>query len=132
MTRQRTDYTSRQPQGRTYRQGADVTTPQAGYFRMKLRSGGVAGGVRIWFGAPLDPIDGTVLDRSHRFQAEFNGEPIPIDDVWPQCTGEPISEADYRAFCNRQAWAKQAAPDSAYADPRKRHDPLSLSSPLPF
>jgi hypothetical protein len=112
--------------------GVDVETPEAGFYRFRLGRDTVRGGVRIWFGPPHDPVTGEELDRSWRWQAEFDGEPIDFDRVWPACAKEAISEADYRAMINRRAWARQHAPDSAYAKIGVRHDPLSASAPLPF
>lgn len=112
--------------------GQDVSTPAAGYFRFKLRSKAIVGGVRIWFGPPLDPETGEEMDRSWRWQAQFDGELIEFEDVWPACTGEPISEADYHNYCLRRRWAQRQAPKSALAQPTRRYDPLSTSNPLPF
>jgi hypothetical protein len=104
----------------------------AGFFRFRLRAGSVIGGVKIWHGPPLDPITGEELDRSHRWQALFDDEPVDFDRVWPACTGSPITEAEYRALVARREWARQHAPDSAYAKPGKRIDPLSRATPLQF
>jgi hypothetical protein len=112
--------------------GIDVSVPVAGFYRYRLGSGTIAGGVRIWYGPPLDPVTGEELDRSWRWQADFNGEPIDFDRCWPACTGDPITEVEYRRYCSRQNWARQHAPDSAYAEPGRRHDPLSAQAPLPF
>ena len=112
--------------------GQDVSKPEAGFFRHKLRGGGIAGGVRLWHGPPADPVTGELLDRSWRWQAEFEGQPVDFDDVWPNCVGDPVTEADYRAYCARRTWAAQNAPNSAFAKPGKRYDPLSSSEPLPF
>lgn len=108
----------------------DVTTPVAGYYRTKLRGGGVLVGIRLWHGAPVDPVTGEELDRSWRWQAEANGEPLDFDRVWPGCAGDPITEQQYRGYVAQQRWAQQHAPDSSFADPRKRHDPLTAL--LPF
>jgi hypothetical protein len=114
-------------------EGIDVTEPTLpGYYRARLVSGGVRGGVKIWFGAPLDPVTGEELDRSHRWQALFDGEYVDFDRVWPVCAGDPISEAEYRRYCGRKTWAEQNAPDSAYALRTRRLDPLSDNSPMPF
>lgn len=110
----------------------DVSTPVAGFYRYRLRGGSVRGGIHIWFGPPSDPLTGEIMDRSWRWQAEFDGEPADFEEVWPGCTGEPISEQDYRAFVGRREWAKRNAPMSAFADPKRRYDPLSASEPLPF
>ncbi|HUD92304.1 hypothetical protein [Sphingobium sp.] len=112
--------------------GIDVEKPVAGYFRFRLGRDTVRGGVRIWFGPPHDPVTGEEMDRSWRWQAEFDGEPIDFDRCWPACAKDPISEADYCAMINRRAWARQHAPDSAYATPTATIDLLSRSHPLPF
>jgi hypothetical protein len=85
----------------------DVTRPAEGYYRFRLRSGSVFGGVRIWYGAPLDPVTGEELDRSWRWQALFNGEPIDLDRVWPTCAGDPITEDEY------QTSTRPIAPDNS-------------------
>lgn len=112
--------------------GIDVSEPAEGYYRHRLVFGGVRGGVHIWYGPPNDPDTGEEMDRSWRWQARFDGEYIELDRVWPDCAGEPISEADYRAYCNRKAWAQKNAPNSAFANRRQRRDPLSIDTPLPF
>lgn len=112
--------------------GQSVTRPVAGFYRHRLRSGAVRGGVRIWFGPPHDPDTGEEMDRSWRWQAHFDGQPVEFDEVWPDCTGEPITEAEYQRRVARAAWARQNAPRSAFADPRRRLDPLSSDTPLPF
>lgn len=112
--------------------GHDVSTPTAGFFRFRLRGGAVAGGVRIYFGPPRDPVTGEELDRSWRWQADFDGEPIDFDRVWPACLKDLITEAEYRQRVGRRQWAETAAPDSAYAQRERRIDPLSTQTPLPF
>jgi len=111
----------------------DVTTPVAGYYRTRIVGGSVRVGVRLHYGPPADPITGELLDRSWRWMAEVNGEPFAdFDRVWPACADEPISAQDYRRYCARQDWARQQAPDSAYAEPGRKRDPLSSAEPLPF
>jgi hypothetical protein len=112
--------------------GQNISTPTAGFFRHRLRSGSVDVGIRIWFGPPADPVTGEELDRSWRWQAQANGDPIDFDRVWPECARVPITEAEYRRFCARQRWAATNAPESAYAEPTRRLDLLSRSTPLPF
>lgn len=113
--------------------GIDVTVPQAGFFRMRLRAGGVMCGVQILHGPPLDPVTGEIMDRSHRWQAFVNGRYFDqFDRIWPVCAGEPISETEYRRYCARLRWAEEHAPDSAYADHTRKRDPLSINEPLPF
>lgn len=132
VTRDGSSYAGQAVRAMAVAGAVDVSTPAAGFYRHKLRSRSIVGGVRIWFGAPLDPVTGEVLDRSPRWQAEFDGEYVEIDDVWPDCAGDPISAEEYRVLVNRRAWARQAMPASAFANPKRRYDPLSASEVLPF
>lgn len=108
----------------------DVSRPTEGFYRFRLRSDGVRGAVRIWFGPPHDPVTGEELDRSWRWQATFNNEPIDFDRVWPACVGDPLTFEEYNFLIARNDWAKRHAPESAFADPRKRND--RLTAPLEF
>lgn len=110
--------------------GFAVETPTAGHYRYKLVAGGHPVAICIWHGAPLDPVTGEELDRSHRWQATANGDPIDLDRCWPACGREPISpqEADYLTKLSR--WARENAPDSPAADPRKKID--LITAPLPL
>lgn len=124
MTRAFTDY-SAIAQPLHIAGGIDASEPVEGFYRMKLRSGGVLVGIRLWFGPPHDPITGEEMDRSWRWQAEANGEEIDFLRVWPVCADDPITEAEYQDYTKRQKWAQQNAPETAFADPRRPHDPLT-------
>ena len=108
--------------------GFDPDTPIAGHYRTRLRSGAIRVGVRIWHGAPLDPVTGEEMDRSHRWQAHVNGAYIELEQVWPKCADEPIDAAEYAHLCKLSAWADTHAPQ--IADPYRRIDPLQ--SPMMF
>ncbi|MDY7525525.1 hypothetical protein [Sphingomonas sp. 10B4] len=112
------------------REGFDPDVPIAGWYRLKLVSGGVFVAVKIWFGAPLDPIDGTELDRAPRWQATANGEQIDLGRVWPKCAAEPIDQAEAEYLIAAADWAKKNAPDSAFANPRRRINPLTAAPPF--
>ncbi len=129
MTRPFVDYTRRQSVAGTFA-GFDADQPMTGHYRMRLRSGGVFVGIRVWHGAPLDPIDGTELDRAHRWQAQANGRAIDLERVWPKCADEPITPAEYAYLIAQQAWGAEHAPDSPQADPMRRINPLT--APTPF
>lgn len=131
MTRTHRDYSQRATQARTF-DGIDVSTPREGYYRCRLVSGGVRGGVRIWYGPPADPLNGEILDRFWRWQAEFDGEYIDLDRVWPVCAGDPITEQQYHEYVGRRRWAQENAPNSAHAKRFGKNDPLSTETPLPF
>lgn len=111
-------------------QGFDPDQPVAGFYRMRLVSGGVFVGIRIWHGRPLDPVTGEELDRSLRWQAQANGEMIDLARVWPQCARDPIDAREYAYLIQQQRWGERQAPDSPQADPTRRADPLS--SPILF
>lgn len=110
--------------------GHNPDVPEAGFYRMRLRSGGALVGVHIWFGVPLEPWTGEEMDRAPRWNATINGRWAEVGDVWPRCAGEPVTEAECGYLAGVERWARQHAPDSPLADPRRRIDPLT--SPLLF
>lgn len=111
-------------------EGFDPDTPVVGFYRMRLRSGAVPVGIRVWFGPPKDPVTGEEMDRSHRWQAEANGAPIDLARVWPGCARDPVSPQEYAYLSTLQAWGEANAPDSPQADPTRPVD--LLTAPLPF
>lgn len=132
MTRRRLDYSDRSRRAEPYA-GIDVSTPVPGYYRFRFGLDAPMVGVRIAFAPPLDPVTGEELDRSPRWQAFVNNEYFDdFDRVYPACARQPITETDYRRFCSRLQWAREHAPNSAYADHRRKLDPLSADTPLPF
>lgn len=104
--------------------------PIEGYYRMKLRRGAHPVGVRVWYGAPLDPVTREELDRGHRWQATINNRDIDLDRVWPLCAGARIDRAEHDYLAGLQDWAEDNAPESPQANPFKKIDPLT--APLPF
>lgn len=126
--RDRLDYTARVAPGAAV--GFDPDTPVEGFYRFRLRSGAVPVAVKIWWGQPLDPIDGSVLDRSLRWNATANGKLIDLSRVWPRCAGDPIDEAEAAYLATLQAWGEANAPNSPQANPDKPVD--FLTCPLPF
>ena len=110
--------------------GFDPDAPVEGYYRMRLKMGGAFVGVRIWYGAPLDPETGEEMDRSWRWQALLNDGPALLERVWPKCASDPISQAEYEYLCGVHQWAKRHAPHSPQANPMQRINPLT--APTPF
>lgn len=126
-TRAHLDYAARRSSTATA--GHDPDQPVAGFYRMRLRSGGITVGVRLWFGAPREPWTGDEMDRAPRWNASINGEWAEVADVWPRCAGEPIDEAEHDHLAGLQRWGRENDVP-AIADPRQRLDPLT--SPLLF
>lgn len=130
--RRPSDYTRRDTAAPLVAGAVDVSEPVAGFYRCRLGANTVTGGVRLWFGPPHDPVTGDEMDRSWRWQALWNGDPVDFDRVWPRCAGDPISEAEYQRYVARQVWARENAPASAYAERGRAIDRLSRKTPLPF
>ena len=110
--------------------GYSVEAPTVGWYRYRLVAGGHPVAIRIWHGPPLDPVTGEELDRSYRWQATANGEPVDLDRCWPACGREPITATEAAYLTGLAAWAQQNAPDSAAANPRRKID--LLNEPMPF
>lgn len=110
--------------------GFNPDEPVEGYYRMRLRFGGVQVGIRIWYGPPLDPVTGEEMDRGWRWQATANGHPADLERVWPRCAGDPVDQAEHDYLVSLQRWGEQHAPESAIADPTQRVD--LNRAPLPI
>lgn len=139
IPRQHRTYGDRDPH-RTF-EGLDVSAPEEGYFRYRLGSGQPYIGVRVLFGPPTDPYTGEELDRGWRWQLEIQGDRyLPSGEAhdwnrhWPACAQpeNAITEAEYRGYIAKQAWARQHAPKSAFAEPGRKVDLLSLDHPPAF
>lgn len=111
--------------------GISAVEPVAGLYRLRLRSGAVYSAIRIWHGQPLDPVTGEEMDRSPRWCALANGEPVMFfDRIWPACTAEPIDRQEYDYLIATYEWGKTNAPDSPQANPHRKVN--LLTAPLPF
>jgi hypothetical protein len=110
----------------------DANQPQACFFKMRLVKDGAFVAGRIWYGPPADPVTGETLDRSWRWQAEFNGvigDPIALH-VWPHCANHELTEDDYRYLCDKAGHAKENLPDSPEANPRRAINWNKVDIPL--
>jgi hypothetical protein len=93
--------------------------PIAGFYRRRLVKGGPWVPVLIAYGAPLDPVTGEELDRSPRWQAWSGGREIDVWNLWPDCSGEPITKAEYTHLRDVGEWAERHAPRSPEANPTR-------------
>lgn len=107
----------------------DADIPEAGFYRMRLRRGGVPVGVRIFYGQTRDPDSGEPIER-WAWQATINGEPVEITRVWPTCVHEPVDQAEHDYLVSLQEWGRRHDPEGIHANPTRKVD--MLSAPLPF
>lgn len=122
--------------------GADAPLP--GFYQWLLR-GRPPQPVRIWFGSPPDPVTGELLDRSPRWQMLVSGRPALLaeedrdeleigrtplwGDVWPQCSGSQIAEAEYNYLLASIEHARAYEPDNPFARPGRRIDLNTAAMP---
>lgn len=109
------------------------------FFKVRYTRGGAWCGLKVWHGLPADPDTGEPLDRSPRWQCEFNGKLSHEPDRWllhfepdgtPVIAGETITESEYAYFAELHSWAAKYAPNDPAANPRQAIDLLTV--PIPF
>jgi hypothetical protein len=116
---------------------------EPGFFRWDRR-GRVPVPVRVWFGQPLDPIDGTPLDRSWRWQFEFNGFPLEtfaadtwaepaelLSQFWPKARDTRIERGEYQFLVDTVRHDRAHDPYSPFSSASGKVDLLSASIPTP-
>jgi hypothetical protein len=106
----------------------DPDVPVAGHYRIRQRKGAPDSAVAIWQGHPADPDTGEPMEeRPLAWQAAIDGQPVPLDRVWPGCAREPISQLEHDRLRQRNATLDEESP---FYDPRK---PVDLATaPPPF
>lgn len=106
----------------------DPELPECGCWRIVLRRGAPASGIRIWLGHPDDPETGEeMLERPFSWQAEINGARVDLWDHWPGCAREPISREEYDRLTERNMTMDEESP---FYNPRQ---PIDLfNAPTPF
>lgn len=116
---------------------------EPGFFRWDRR-GRVPVPARVWFAAPRDPVTGEPLDRSWRWQFEFNGyelesfaseigaEPEDVlSQFWPKARDARIDRAEYEYLVDTVHHARAHDPYSPFSSARGKVDLLSATIPTP-
>lgn len=116
-----------------------------GCYLLKVGEGRVDVPIRIWFGPPIDPIDGTELDRRARWQIHVNGieygdpdyppviagRPVDhLDQIWPRCATMPIPVEEYNYRVDRAEYAEEWDQDDPFARTGGRVDPMQAAMPF--
>lgn len=113
--------------------GDDIHThpddPQCGFFKRRLRRGGVLVPARIWLYSPIDIGTGELVD-DEVLQCEVDGQYANPVEQWSYLCGNPITEQEFNYLMALRQHAQVHEPDLPHADPRKPVD--WLTAPLPF
>lgn len=117
----------------------NATPYRAGFYQMKLVKGGIFVPVRLWQG--FGKQDGRELDddgaptpviaRGWIWRAMLDGVEVHPWKVWPDCSGEPITEEEYRFLLARRHHAMAHDPQSPFASPRQKVDWLTVKHNIP-
>ena len=83
----------RRPDSRPDRGPGVGLEPVPGYYATRLVRQGPEIPAFIWFGPPIDPETGLLLDRAHRLQCRLAGEDIDPLTCWPM---RPVSREEYQ------------------------------------
>ena len=125
-----------------HQEGADAL--EEGFFLIhRDRASRVDIPVKIWFGAPTDPVTNELLDRSHRWQIMVgttlleDDEPMRIGglwirdiaDLWPACGRHRIDELEYDYRLARHDWAAEYDPTDPHGEIGGRIDPMTCALP---
>jgi hypothetical protein len=114
---------ARAPRGPSH----DTEIPTPGCYAIR-RENFPSRAVRIWLGHPIDPDTGEEMtERGFRWQASIDGQPVPLDSVWPACARHPIDHEEHERICERNATMDANSP---FYDARKPID--KLAAPPPF
>lgn len=99
-----------------------VDLPVPGHYRRRLVKSGPYVPIKIEYSVARDPDTGEQLDRSPMWIAYLNGELVDVFSVWPECSGSPIDEAEYKFLLTVKEWAEANDPTAPEANPRRPID----------
>lgn len=112
------------------------------FYRVKYTRGGAWCGLKVWHGMPADPITGELLDRSPRWQCEFNGALSDEPERWllhfepdgsPVIAGEIITENEYKYLLQLHDYARtydHTMPEAAPLSPVNLRKMAPIKPPL--
>lgn len=107
-----------------------------GLYAVRMRKGAVEVACKVAYGPARDPLTGEVLDRSFMWSIWINKPSTAEPDYCSPAVrpymliGRPINEGDYRHMLAVSDWARDYAPASPEANPRR---PVEIAAiPLPF
>ncbi len=95
-----------------------IDRPEPGFFKLRMRSGGVFVPAIIFLSCPMDPYTGEQLDRHRCLMAAIgNDEPDfeGVDKVW--MFGSLIRRSEYLYMQAVKSWAETYAPTAPEASP---------------
>ena len=105
----------------------DPEQPTPGCYRVRLRRGAPDSAVRIWLGNSIDPVTGEEMsERPLLWQAELNGQRVPLEQVWPGCAKAPIDRAEHDRIVERNRTLDDTSP---FYDPTRPID-IGRSAPV--
>lgn len=101
----------------------DLNVPKEGYYGLRLVANGPLVPVRIWFGVTPDPdFPDNHMDRGPSWHFSLGRDCAAMDEVWPMCAKNPITEREWRHLVRLENWARGDAPQEPEANPRKAID----------
>jgi hypothetical protein len=99
--------------------------PQCGFFWRRMVRHGPKVPAAIWLEQEVDPDTGELIG-DETLRCSVGEEAADPFKEWTYAAGNPITEEEYRFLIADAAWARDYAPESPQAQPRKKIDPLSV------
>lgn len=99
-----------------------IASPEPGFFRLKLTSGGPWVPAILYRPCPIEwhPETFQAVDRHYHLVAEIDGKLVDVHRVWT--SGERITLAEYLFLTADHGWARQYAPHLPEATPERPVD----------
>ncbi len=107
-----------------------IARPEPGFFRMRLVKGGPWVGAIIFRPCPIEmhPETFQAVDRHYHLQAEIDGRPVDLSQIWDY--GRRIDQAEYEYLCADRDWCRRHAPERLEADTQRDYFRADLLPPI--